>query len=145
VLQSSATALGGVTPSMTVAKEESFGPVLPVLTYSDISEPIAHINAGDKPLALYVFSRDDAVVERILGETSSGGACVNETVMQFANSELPFGGVGESGMGAYHARAGFETFSHRKSVYRRPTWFRDPGLLRPPYTRLKAKTLKKLF
>ncbi len=139
------TVLRGVKPDAPVMQEEIFGPVLPVITYSDISEPIAAINAGEKPLALYVFTKSEATKERVLSETSSGGVCVNDTVLHVANGELPFGGVGESGYGAYHGQTGFETFSHRKAVYHRPHWFKDPTLLSPPYTSFKQKVMRKIY
>jgi len=139
------TVLGGVSPDAAVMQEEIFGPVLPVLRFTDIEEPIAQINAGDKPLALYVFAKDDDVVEKVLAETSSGGVSVNETLMHFATGELPFGGVGESGMGAYHGQTGFETFSHRKAVYRRPSWFREPRMMQPPYKPWKARLMRRIF
>ena len=139
------TVLTGVKPDAPVMQEEIFGPVLPIISFSDISEPIAAINAGHKPLALYVFSSDKDTVERVLSETSSGGAAVNDVLMQVMNGELPFGGVGESGMGAYHGEAGFQTFSHRKAVYYRPSFFKDPSLLRPPYTALKSRIMRKIY
>jgi aldehyde dehydrogenase (NAD+) len=141
----SPTVLRGVKPDAAVMQEEIFGPVLPVLTFKDISEPIAAINAGEKPLALYIFSKSKKTIERVLSETSSGGASVNDCMMHVMNGELPFGGVGESGTGSYHGRAGFQTFSHRKSVYNRPSWFKDPSLLRPPYTSLKTKIMKRIY
>lgn len=139
------TVLRGVKPDAPVMQEEIFGPVLPLVTYSDISEPIAAINAGEKPLALYVFTKSEKTKERVLSETSSGGVCVNDTVLHVANGELPFGGVGESGYGAYHGQTGFETFSHKKAVFHRPAWFRDPSLLRPPYTALKQKIMRAIY
>jgi aldehyde dehydrogenase (NAD+) len=139
------TVLRGVKPDAAVMQEEIFGPVLPIIAFSDLSEPIAAINAGDKPLALYVFSKSSSTVERVLSETSSGGVSVNDCLMHVMNGELPFGGVGESGYGAYHGRAGFETFSHRKSVYRRPSFFKDPNLLRPPYSAWKNKIMRAIY
>lgn len=139
------TVLRGVKPDAPVMQEEIFGPVLPVLTFADIAEPIARINEGDKPLALYLFARSECTIERVLAETSSGGVSVNETLTHVANTVLPFGGVGESGHGAYHGRWGFETFSHRKSVYRRPYRFPDVALLRPPYKSWKLRVLEKVF
>jgi aldehyde dehydrogenase (NAD+) len=139
------TVLRGVKPDAAVMQEEIFGPLLPVLTFADIAEPIAAVNAGDKPLALYLFTRSDETVERVLAETSSGGVSVNDTLIHVANTALPFGGVGESGYGSYHGRWGFETFSHRKAVYRRPYRFPDHALLRPPYKRWKLRVLRKVF
>lgn len=112
--------------------EEIFGPILPVVTVRGLREAIELVNSRPKPLALYVFSSDRAAQEQVLAETSSGGACVNDTVAHLSIPDLPFGGVGDSGMGAYHGRAGFETFSHRKSVLNKSTWM-DVKLRYPPY------------
>jgi aldehyde dehydrogenase (NAD+) len=137
------TILAGVDPDAPVMGEEIFGPILPVLAVGDTEDAIELVRSGDKPLALYVFG-DDAVTERVLEATSSGGACVNATLLHLAVPELPFGGVGESGSGAYHGRAGFDTFSHRKSVLRRPTR-PDPSVMYPPYTRLKDRLLRRFM
>ena len=101
------------------------------------------LRLGDKPLALYVFGEENA--DKVLTETSSGGACVNDAMVHIGVNALPFGGVGESGYGAYHGRWGFETFSHRKAVLRRPGWFADSPVLRPPYSRWKQAVVRKLF
>ncbi|MGH3494982.1 MAG: aldehyde dehydrogenase family protein, partial [Sciscionella sp.] len=127
-------------PAMT---EEIFGPILPVLTFDDLDAAIDAVNARDKPLALYVFG-DGAATGRVVAATSSGGVCVNGTVLQLAASDLPFGGVGESGMGVYHGRAGFDTFTHRKAVLARGTRF-DPPLLYPPYSRAKRWLMRRLL
>jgi len=119
-----------------IMQEEIFGPVLPVLVVQNLDEAIAYVRDHDKPLALYVFTSDEKTSERVLGETSSGGACVNAAMWHAANPNLPFGGVGESGMGAYHGRWGFERLSHRKAVVSKPTRI-DPKIVYPPYTRLK--------
>jgi coniferyl-aldehyde dehydrogenase len=121
------------TESMRISNEEIFGPILPVVEYETLEKAIAYINGRPRPLALYVFSDDEKIVERVLDRTVSGGACVNETILQVAQDDLPFGGVGESGMGAYHAREGFLTFSHRKSVFVQPR-YNAQFLIRPPYT-----------
>ncbi|MFM6072214.1 MAG: aldehyde dehydrogenase family protein, partial [Dolichospermum sp.] len=99
-----------------VMQEEIFGPILPIIEYTDINEAISLIISRPKPLALYLFSENKDLQKRILQETSSGGVCINDTVMQVGVSSLPFGGVGDSGMGSYHGKAGFDTFSHYKSV-----------------------------
>ena len=112
--------------------EEIFGPILPVITVKGLREAIDFVNERPKPLALYVFSSDGARQRQVLEHTSSGGACVNDTIAHLSVPDLPFGGVGESGMGAYHGRAGFETFSHRKSVLNKSTWM-DVKLRYPPY------------
>lgn len=139
------TVLRGVRMDAPVMQEEIFGPLLPVVPFDDLDEPIAAINAGDKPLALYLFTGSDATIERVLAETSSGGVAINDSLLQVMTGEMPFGGVGASGQGAYHGRIGFETFSHRKSVYKRPSWFREPAIIRPPYKPWKVKAIRKLF
>ena len=137
------TILRGVSRDSAVMQEEIFGPILPVLAVDDVDEAIAAVNAGDKPLALYVFGEENA--DKVLAETSSGGACVNDAMVHIGVNALPFGGVGESGYGAYHGRWGFETFSHRKAVLRRPGWFADSPVLRPPYSGWKQAIVRKLF
>jgi aldehyde dehydrogenase (NAD+) len=139
------TVLRGVAPDAAVMGEEIFGPVLPVLTFDDLTEVTDAINAGDKPLALYVFTASDETVEQVLSTTSSGGVCVNDAISHLLVSSLPFGGVGDSGYGSYHGRWGFETFSHRRAVYRRPSWLIDPPLLNPPYPRWKQKLARRFF
>lgn len=113
------TLLDGVSWDAPVMQEEIFGPILPILEYDNLSEAIARINERPKPLALYLFSRDGQKQAQVLQSTSSGGVCLNDTVMQVAVPNLPFGGVGDSGMGAYHGKATFEIFSHHKSVLKR--------------------------
>lgn len=126
-----------------IMQEEIFGPILPVLAYSDLDEAIAHINERPKPLALYFFSRNSKKQRQILQSTSSGGVCLNDTVMQFAAWALPFGGVSDSGMGTYHGQAGFETFSHFKSVLKKPFWL-DATWRYAPYSG-KLNFLKRLI
>ena len=135
------TLIDGVTWDDPVMQEEIFGPILPILTYDTLENAIAQVNARPKPLALYFFSQDRQQQERILQATSSGGVCINDTVMQISVTALPFGGVGESGMGAYHGKASFNTFSHFKSVLRREFWL-DLGWRYAPYTTQKLKQLK---
>jgi aldehyde dehydrogenase (NAD+) len=138
------TALRGVADNAPSMTDEIFGPVLPIRTVESIDDAIDFVNDRDKPLALYVFSGEDAVAERVLAETSSGGAAVNATLFQVSAPELPFGGVGGSGMGAYHGRTSFEVFSHAKSVLRRSTR-PDPDLAYPPYTTWKERILRKVL
>lgn len=130
------TILRGVSPESKVMSEEIFGPILPVLTVSDMEAAVEFVNDRPKPLALYVFTRDKDRAQRVLDTTSSGGACVNDIMSHLAVPDLPFGGVGESGMGAYHGRDSVETFSHRKSVLHRSTLL-DVRLRYPPYADLK--------
>lgn len=121
------------TPDMRLSQEEIFGPILPVLTFSDLDQLLETLNAREKPLALYIFDRDTARVERIIRATSSGGVGVNLTLMQFSHPNLPFGGVNGSGIGAAHGLAGFLAFSHERAVLRNR--FLPLPLLFPPYTR----------
>jgi len=138
------TALAGTDPSSRIMREEIFGPVLPIIAVDDLDEAITFVNGRDKPLALYVFAADTDVTDRVLAETTAGGVCVNATMFHLAVPGLPFGGVGESGMGAYHGRAGFDTFSHRKSVLVKGTR-PDPSIAYPPYGGLKGKLLRGLM
>jgi aldehyde dehydrogenase (NAD+) len=126
------TVIDQVSWSDAVMEDEIFGPILPVLEYEDLGEAIAQINDRPKPLALYVFSKNKQVQNRVLQETSSGGVAINETIMQIAPHTLPFGGVGSSGMGSYHGKFSFDTFSHHKSVFYKPFWL-DLKLRYAPY------------
>ena len=126
------TVLDGVSWDAPVMQDEIFGPILPVVEFDDLEAEIARLQERPKPLALYYFSRERSRQKEVLARLSSGGACINDVFGQFLNLRLPFGGVGESGMGAYHGRTGFDTFSHRRAVVRRATWA-DPGPKYPPY------------
>jgi aldehyde dehydrogenase (NAD+) len=136
------TVLTGITRDDPVMGEEIFGPILPVIAVDSLDAAIAFVNAGDKPLALYTFSEADDENRRVLAGATSGGACVNGTLMHVSNPNLPFGGVGESGMGAYHGKFGFDTFSHQRAVHERSTRM-DPALLYPPYTRSKQRLVRR--
>jgi aldehyde dehydrogenase (NAD+) len=138
------TVLAGVKPDAAIMQQEIFGPVLPVLTVGNVDEAIAFVNDRDTPLALYVFSDDDATVDRVISHTSAGGVCVNQVLMHLALADLPFGGVGPSGMGAYHGKAGFDTFTHHKPVLQKPTK-PDPPVMYPPYKTWKQKLLRKVM
>ncbi|MCB1605614.1 MAG: coniferyl aldehyde dehydrogenase [Xanthomonadales bacterium] len=116
-------------------REEIFGPVLPVLGYTSLEGAIAHINGQDRPLALYLFDRDPARAEKVLGATISGGVSINDTLFHIAQSGLPFGGVGPSGIGHYHGPYGFDALSKLKPVFKQARWH-SMGLLNPPYRRL---------
>jgi aldehyde dehydrogenase (NAD+) len=116
------TLIDNVSLEDSVMQEEIFGPILPIIEYTDIAEAIALINSKSKPLALYLFSQNKNLQNRVLQETSSGGVCINDTVMQVGVSSLPFGGVGDSGIGNYHGKASFDTFSHHKSVLQNSFW-----------------------
>lgn len=126
------------SPLMT---EEIFGPILPIISVADVSEAIDFVNERDKPLALYVFSKSSETVDQVLNQTSSGGVCVNHTLLHFVPPELPFGGVGPSGMGRYHGKAGFEAFSNMKGVLSKPI-AGENTLVYPPYTDAKQKLIR---
>lgn len=125
-------------------QEEIFGPLLPVFPYDRLEEALDRINGGETPLALYIFSEDKGTVETILGHTASGGVCVNDTVSHLIHPGLPFGGLGESGMGHYHGEAGFRTFSHARSVLRRSTRV-VVNLAFPPYGEKKLRAIKRFM
>ncbi len=112
------TMLTNVTPQMTILQDEIFAPVLPVMTYESLDQVIDYIAARDKPLALYIFSNDEANVQKILSRTSSGGVTVNGVFSHYLENKLPFGGVNQSGMGSYHGYFGFKAFSHERAIYR---------------------------
>jgi acyl-CoA reductase-like NAD-dependent aldehyde dehydrogenase len=115
----SPTLLDGVSPDDPIMQEEIFGPILPMMEWENLDEVVDFVNNRDKPLALYVYTRNNKISDRVLTECSSGGACINDSVVHIGNPNLPFGGVGASGIGAYHGRASFDTFSHLKSVMHR--------------------------
>ncbi len=128
---------------LAVMREEIFGPVLPVKTYRTLDEAINYVNARPRPLALYYFGQDKGDRDKVLERTTSGGASINETLMHVVVENLPFGGIGPSGMGAYHGEYGFQTFSHRKGVFVQSR-FNPAGLLRPPYRKV-ANAMKKIL
>jgi aldehyde dehydrogenase (NAD+) len=137
------TILSNVSPDSSVMQAEIFGPILPVLSVEGTNEAVEFINARPKPLALYLFSESKQIHHNVLESTSSGGAVVNHCLIHNLVSELPFGGVGESGMGAYHGKASFDTFTHRKSVVEKPlAW--DAFVLYPPYTKRLAGVTERL-
>ncbi|MCW2515750.1 MAG: aldehyde dehydrogenase [Mycobacterium sp.] len=129
-------------PLMT---DEIFGPILPIVTVQSLDEAIDFVNSRPKPLAAYLFTKSKDVRERVIKEVSAGGMLVNHLLFQFSTTKLPFGGVGPSGMGAYHGKFGFEEFSHRKSVLTKPTRPDLTALIYPPYTEKAWKLARKLF
>lgn len=136
------TILTDVPPDAPVMQEEIFGPILPVLAFDQLDEAMAMLAGRPTPLALYLFTRDRATQARVLAETRSGGVCLNDTVVHLLGKELPFGGLGESGTGAYHGRAGFDCFTHYRPVVRR-TFFPDFRLRYPP-PRFELPALKRV-
>jgi len=137
------TILTNVDTNAKVMQEEIFGPVLPIVPVDSVEQAIDFINDRPKPLALYIFSNSSATQDKVLKNTFSGGVAINDAILQVVCPELPFGGVGESGMGAYNGKHTFDTFTHRKSVLKRAVWS-DPSLRYPPYTESKLKWLKLL-
>lgn len=133
-LQIAPTILENVTWDDSVMQEEIFGPVLPVLTYKDIGEVYTLLASKAKPLALYIFSEDKKTIREVTNRCRYGGGCINDCVVHLANSDLEFGGVGESGMGSYHGKAGFDAFSHQKSIMDKKTWI-DLPMRYQPYKR----------
>ncbi|WP_260989811.1 aldehyde dehydrogenase [Paenibacillus xylanexedens] len=124
-------------------EDEIFGPILPIISYGHLDEAISNIVKRPKPLALYLFTSDSAVQDKVLNEVSFGGGCINDTITHVANPRLPFGGVGHSGIGSYHGRYSFETFSHMKSVLKKSTKL-NPHMLYPPYNN-KLNLIKRLL
>lgn len=137
------TVLTEVTPEDPVMQDEIFGPILPVLEYQELEQVLTDINNRPKPLALYIFSENKTVQDHVLTTATFGGGCVNDTVYHFTSPYLPFGGVGNSGMGAYHGRSSFELFSHRKSVLKQTTLFDLP--FRYPHMKNGLKTIKRFL
>lgn len=138
------TVLRNVPKDAAVMEEEIFGPVLPVLGVANVDEAIEFVNSRPKPLALYVFTKNKDVERKVIDRTSSGGVTVNHIMMHVGNVNLPFGGVGPSGMGAYHGKHSFDTFTHKKPVLRKP-FMLDVKLLYPPYSENAFKWLKRLI
>ena len=141
-LQIAPTILTNIAPDSPIMQQEIFGPLLPILPYRDIDEVITQISARPKPLALYLFANYQVVVKKVMESLSFGGGCINDTIMHLCANELPFGGVGESGMGRYHGKSGFETFSNEKSILKRSNLI-DPSLRYMPYTEKKARKIRK--
>jgi len=127
-----------------VMQDEIFGPILPMVSFNDLNEVIHEVKIRPKPLALYVFSKNRSAIKKIHNEISFGGGAINETVMHFTNHHIPLGGTGASGMGSYHGYAGFQTFSHFKSILKKPNWF-EPKMKYAPYTSKKLNTIKRLM
>jgi len=138
------TVMDNVTYDDEVMQEEIFGPILPIIEFDDIDWAINMVKERPKPLALYVFSSSTKKANKILHEISFGGGAINDAVVHLANSNLPFGGVGNSGMGNYHGKAGFDTFSHYKSIYNHSTII-EPSIKYTPYTNWKRKLLLKMI
>lgn len=137
------TILVNIKENSKVMEDEIFGPILPIVEYSNLDEAIKFIRSKEKPLALYYFSENKSSIEKVLLNVSSGGATINDTIIHVASSYIPFGGVGTSGTGQYHGKASFDTFSHKKSIIKRGTFFELP-IRFAPYNN-KLSTIKKLM
>lgn len=140
-LQIAPTVLDGVTEDDAVMQEEIFGPLMPLLTVKNMEEAYEFVRKRPKPLALYIFTSDKQTEELFLRQAPFGGGCVNDTVIHLATSYMGFGGVGSSGMGSYHGRKSFETFSHEKSIVKKYTW-PDLPMRYQPYHRIKEKLIR---
>ena len=138
------TILDGATPDSPVMSEEIFGPVLPILTVKNLDEVIDFVRSRPKPLALYLFTTSKAAEKRIVSTLSYGGGCINDVIVHLATSYMPFGGVGNSGMGAYHGKDSFTTFTHAKSIMNKANWL-DLPVRYPPYTEKKLKLIEKIL
>ncbi len=143
-LQIFPTVMTDVTWEDAVMGEEIFGPVLPILTFESIDEVIQTVNAYDRPLALYLFTSNKKTIRRITSKCIYGGGCINDVIIHLATAHMGFGGVGESGMGAYHGKAGFDTFSHKKSIVNKKTWI-DLPMRYQPYNRKSNAKLLRMF
>ena len=138
------TVMDNVTWDDAVMQDEIFGPVLPVLTFESLDEVYPLLASKEKPLALYIFSENKSNIRSITSRCSYGGGCINDTVIHLATSEMGFGGVGESGMGSYHGKEGFDVFSHSKSIVDKKTWI-DLPMRYQPYKRSLYGKLLRLF
>lgn len=141
-LQIEPTVMNNVTWEDAVMGEEIFGPVLPILTFDSIDEVIKTVHSHDRPLALYIFSSNKKNIRRVTSKCSFGGGCINDVIIHLATANMGFGGVGESGMGSYHGKAGFDTFSHKKSIVDKKTWIDLPMRYQPYNRGLYAKLLR---
>jgi aldehyde dehydrogenase (NAD+) len=135
------TVMDHVTENDTVMGEEIFGPIMPILTFDDFDKMVDNLKDKDKPLALYLFSSDKGQIKRITTELSYGGGCINDVVVHLSTSEMGFGGVGQSGMGSYHGKDGFDAFSHYKSIMDKKTWLDLPMRYQPYKNKMYEKLL----
>ena len=140
-LQIAPTVMEGVSFEDAVMGEEIFGPIMPVITYRDLDEELQRLALGPSPLAFYLFTSDGEKAKRIMARARFGGGCINDVVVHLATSHMGFGGIGASGMGAYHGKVGFDTFSHRKSIVNQATWM-DVPLRYQPYGKLSEQLLR---
>jgi aldehyde dehydrogenase (NAD+) len=140
-LQIAPTLLKGITAESLVMQEEIFGPILPIISYKKLEEAERFIIDRPKPLACYIFTTNKVVEARLLRNLSFGGGCINDTIIHLATSRMGFGGVGNSGMGSYHGKISFDTFSHKKSIVKKYNWI-DLPFRYQPYTKLKERLVR---
>ena len=138
------TIIDNITEDNIIMEDEIFGPILPILTYTDIDDVIDYINSQPNPLAFYLFTSKKQYEQKLIAQCNFGGGCINDTVVHVASEHLPFGGVGESGMGNYHGKASFKTFSHYRSILKKDTWFDLPARY-APYSSFKEKLFKRFL
>jgi aldehyde dehydrogenase (NAD+) len=125
-------------------QDEIFGPILPVIAFTKLEDAIKMVKERPKPLSCYIYSKNRKTIDKLLNEISFGGGAINDSLMHLSNNNLPFGGVGLSGMGSYHGKAGFDTFSHYKSILDKPFWF-ESSLKYAPYSLKKLSIIKWLI
>jgi aldehyde dehydrogenase (NAD+) len=138
------TLLQNISFEDLIMKEEIFGPLLPVISFDNLDDVILKVKQKEKPLALYIYSKNKKIINKILNEISFGGGAINESLVHLSNPNLPFGGVGASGIGSYHSKAGFDTFTHYKSILHKSFLF-EPSIKYLPFTKLKRRILKMLL
>ena len=125
-------------------QDEIFGPLLPIISFDNLDDVIKKVKEKEKPLSLYIYSKNKKIIKNILHKISFGGGAINESLVQTSNPNLPFGGVGASGIGNYHSKAGFDTFTHYKSILHKTSCF-EPNIKYRPYNKLKSKIVKFLL
>ena len=137
----SPTLLHNINYDDSIMQDEIFGPILPVISFENLEDVIGKIKEREKPLSLYIYSKNKKTIKKILHEISFGGGGINESLVHYSNPNLPFGGVGASGIGNYHSKAGFDTFTHYKSILHKTSWL-EPNIKYTPFTKLKMRILK---
>ena len=137
----SPTLLHNINFDNSIMQDEIFGPILPVISFKNLEDVIEKIKEREKPLSLYVYSKNKKIIKKILHKISFGGGAINESLVHYSNPNLPFGGVGASGIGNYHSKAGFDTFTHYKSILHKTSWL-EPNIKYTPFTKLKMRILK---
>ena len=138
------TLLDETDPASPIMQEEIFGPVLPMVCFDELDEAIRFVRARPKPLALYLFTADRSAERQVLDSCAFGGGCINDTIIHLATTHMPFGGVGSSGMGSYHGKQSFDTFTHWRSIVKKSTWL-DLPMRYHPYSEQKLRLIRKFM